>query len=183
MACGLTGTSTPARAVLSPEQIPLKSWEIVLGLLLLGLTWMICSLAFSTGFLLKQSQDECPEPPQAPGPGENAPAQGRCLGLFLSGVSAQGALPTPLHGCNPWQTHQDLGIMKPVPLSASLWRASLPCLMWVPYEQGWKHLTSCWPRRFTTGEQDPGSLIGSWASRKRLLGWANSVTHGQTRGL
>ena len=72
---------------------------------------------------------------------------------------------------------------KPVPLSASLWRASLPCLMWVPYEQGWKHLMSCWPRKFTPGDQDPSRLIGSWASRKRLLGWANLVTHGQTQGL
>ena len=81
-------------------------------------------------------------------------------------------------------THQDLGIMvQACPFVCLPLGGSLPCLMWVPYEQGWKHLMSCWPRRFTPGEQDPGSLIGSWASRKRLLGWANSATHGQTRGL
>ena len=78
----------------------------------------------------------------------------------------------------PGGTHQDLGIMvQACPFVCLPLGGSLPCLMWVPYEQSWKHLMSCWPRRFTPGEQDPGSLIGSWASRKRLLGWANSATH------
>lgn len=72
---------------------------------------------------------------------------------------------------------------KPVLLSACLWGASLPCLMWGPYKQCWKHLMSCWPRRFTPGEPDPGSLIGSWTPGKRPLGWANWVTHRWTRGL
>ena len=30
-------------------------------------------------------------------------------------------------------------------------------------------LISCWPRRFTPGESDPGSLAGSWVSWKGLL--------------
>ena len=64
MACGLTEALPPLpEQSLSPESVSLKGWDIVLGLLLLGLTWMICSLAFTTGFLLKQSQDECLEPP------------------------------------------------------------------------------------------------------------------------
>ena len=71
---------------------------------------------------------------------------------------------------------------KPVPFSACLWGASLPCLMWGPYEQRWKHLMSCWPRRSTPGEPDAGSLTGSWASRKRPLGWAKGVIQGQRRG-
>lgn len=72
---------------------------------------------------------------------------------------------------------------KPFPLSACQWGTSFPRLMWGPYKQCWKHLMSCWPRKFTPGDQDPSRLIGSWASRKRLLGWANLVTHGQTQGL
>ena len=69
---------------------------------------MLCSLAASRGFFLKQSQDECPDPTQTLlGHGWNAPDQGRCLGLFCSGVSAHRALPTPLHGCLPWETYQD----------------------------------------------------------------------------
>ena len=48
-----------------------------------------------------------PDPTQTFGPGWNAPGQGRCLGLFCSGVSADGAPPTPLHGRLPWETHQD----------------------------------------------------------------------------
>ena len=72
---------------------------------------------------------------------------------------------------------------KPVPLSACLWGTSLPCLVWGPYEQLWKHLMSCWPRRFTLGEPDAGSLIGSWASQKRPLGWAKGVIQGWSRGL
>ena len=59
---------------------------------------------------------------------------------------------------------------KPFPLSACQWGTSFPRLMWGRYKQCWKHLMSCWPRRFIPGECDQGTLIKSWVYQGRQLG-------------
>ena len=57
--------------------------------------------------LLEQSQDECLESTQTPGPGSSKPAEGRGLGHHCSGVSAHRALPPALHGSLLWELQWD----------------------------------------------------------------------------
>ena len=91
-----------------PDLLPLKVEEKVIHMkVILSLRRMTYSLQIFIGFFLEQSQHECLECSQTPGPGSNEPVEGRGLSYLPFWVPAHWALPTTVYFSLLWETQWD----------------------------------------------------------------------------
>ena len=92
-----------------PDLLPLKVEEKVIHMkVILSLRRLTYFLQIFMGFFLEQSQHECLECSQTPGPGSNEPAERWGLSHLHFGVPAHRALLTTVYFSLLWETQWDL---------------------------------------------------------------------------